>query len=268
MALLVIFLLILLLISLLWMAGFLLASDFSVPSRDVRSFRHALVIFPHADDEAVTCGGVLHRLSRGGSAVTLVLLTRGERGTPSATRDVRLMESRTREAQAAAAILGISKLIQEDFGDGELHEKKPALAAFIETTIEQEKPDLLITYDLAGMYGHTDHIACSQVITELRTSQFPEVPLWYVTLPKRILARTRLPQHMATSPHAQAMQALPTQRIFIGGSVVPKIEAWYTYKSQRAALAQSIGNLHPIWFFLSMMLFEYVAEVAPPQRNE
>lgn len=267
MALLVILLLVFLLIPLLWIAGFLLATDFSVPLRDVRPFRHALVIFPHADDEAVTCGGVLHRLSRGGSMVTLVILTKGERGTPNAARDARLMESRTREAQAVTAILGISKLIQEDFGDGELHEKKLALAAFIEMIIEQERPDLLITYDLAGMYGHTDHIACSQIITELRDSRFRDVPLWYVTLPKRILTRTRLPEHMATDSHAQAMQVLPTQRIFIGGSVVPKIKAWYTYKSQRAALARSIGNLHPIWFFLSMMLFEYVAEAAPPQGN-
>ncbi|HLJ81495.1 MAG TPA: PIG-L family deacetylase [Ktedonobacterales bacterium] len=250
------------------MAGFLLATDFSVPLQDVRSFHHALVIFPHADDEAVTCGGVLHRLARGGCIVTLMILTKGERGTPRAARDSRLMESRTREAQAVAAILGISKLIQEDFGDGELRKKKLALAAFIETTIEQEKPDLLITYDLAGMYGHTDHIACSQVITELRNSRFRDIPLWYVTLPKRVLARTRLPEHMATDPHAQGMQALPTNRIFIGGSVMPKIKAWYTYKSQRAALAQSIGNLHPIWFFLSMMLFEYFAEAAPPQEHE
>src|SRR2546421_12713503 len=123
----VILLIILLVILLFWTTGFLLVTDFSVPLRDARQFKHVLVIFPHADDEASTCGGFLHHVSRGGSAVTLVILTKGERGTPNATLDVSLKDIRTREAQAVAAILGISRLIQEYFGDGDLHDKKQEL---------------------------------------------------------------------------------------------------------------------------------------------
>ncbi|MFL5658991.1 MAG: PIG-L deacetylase family protein [Ktedonobacteraceae bacterium] len=258
----VILLIILLVILLFWTTGFLLVTDFSVPLRDARLFKHVLVIFPHADDEAITCGGFLHRVSRGGSAVTLVILTRGERGTPSATLDVSLKDMRTREARAVSAILGISKLIQEDFGDGELHDKKQELTMFIATTIEQEKPDLLITYDLAGLYGHADHITCSEIITGLKKTRFQEVPLWYVTFPKRVLARVRRPEHMATDPQFQGKQASPTQKIFIGVSIFPKIKSWYTYKSQRASFTKGISKLLPIWFFLSMVLFEYFAEVS------
>src|SRR5438874_940938 len=47
------------------MTGFLVVTDFSVPLRDVRQFHHVLAIFPHADDEAITCGGFLHHVSRG-----------------------------------------------------------------------------------------------------------------------------------------------------------------------------------------------------------
>ncbi len=148
---------IVLIIPLLWMTGFLVVTDFAVPLRDEREFRHVLVIFPHADDEAVTCGGSLHHFSAGGSRVTLVLLTKGERGTPNAAGNVSLKDIRTKEAQAVTAILGVSRLIQEDFGDGALCDKKQELKLFIVTLIEQEKPDLLITYDLAGLYGHTDH---------------------------------------------------------------------------------------------------------------
>ncbi len=164
--------------------------------------------------------------------------------------------------EAVTAILGISRLIQEDFGDGELQDKKQELRMFIATLIEEEKPDLLITYDLAGFYGHTDHITCSEIITELKKTRFQEVPLWYVTFPKRVLARVRLPEHMATIPHVQAKRASPTHKIFIGVSVFPKIKSWYTYKSQRASLTQGIRKLFPIWFFLSMVLFEYFAEVS------
>jgi LmbE family N-acetylglucosaminyl deacetylase len=227
----------------------------------VRAFRRVLVIFPHADDEAATCGGLLHRLSRIGCAVTLVILTKGERGTPNATLDDALKATRTREAQAARAILGIARLVQKDFGDGTLHEKKPELAACIEEIIRQEQPDLLITYDLAGFYGHADHIACSQVVTELQERCFLEARLWYATFPKQVLARVKLPEHLRTGSQMQAKQALPTRKVFIGSSVLAKIKAWYAYKSQRATLTQGVGRRLPIWFFLSMMVFEYFAEV-------
>src|SRR3954469_20072383 len=58
-----------LIIPLLWMTGFLLVTDFSVPLRDARQFKNVLVIFPHADDEAITCGGSLHHITKGRSAV-------------------------------------------------------------------------------------------------------------------------------------------------------------------------------------------------------
>ncbi len=256
----VILLIILFIILLLRMVGFLFVTDFSVPTTDARQFKRVLVIFPHADDEAITCGGFLHHLSVVGSTVTLVILTRGERGTLNATLNVSLKDIRTREAQAVTAILGISRLIQEDFGDGELHDKKHELTTFIATTIEEEKPDLLITYDLAGFYGHADHISCSEIITELKKTRFQEVPLWYVTFPKRVLARVKPPEHMATDPHFQEKRASPTRKIFIGVSVFPKIKSWYTYKSQRASFTKGMSKLVPIWFFLSMLLFEYFAE--------
>src|SRR5260370_2053669 len=111
-----------LIIPLLWMTGFRVVPDFSVPLRDARQFRHVLAIFPHADDEAITCGGFLRHVSRGGGVVTLVILTKGERGTPNAALDVGLEDIRTREARAVAAILRISKLIQEYFVDGGLQD--------------------------------------------------------------------------------------------------------------------------------------------------
>src|SRR5713101_1525323 len=264
MMILLIILIVLLIILLLWMTGFLFATDFSVPLRDARQFHRVLVIFPHADDEAITCGGSLHRLSAGGSAVTLVLLTKGERG-PNATRNGSLKDVRTREARAVTAILGISKLVQEDLGDGELRSKKQELRMFIETLIEQEKPDLHITHDLAGFYGHADHITCSEIITELKKNRFQEIPLWYVTFPKRVLARVKAPEYVVTDLLFQEKQASPTHKIFIGASVYPKIKSWYTYKSQRASLTKGIGKFVPLWllwFFLTMVLFEYFAEVS------
>lgn len=264
MILLIIVLVILMIVLALWLAGFLFATDFSVPVRNARQFQRILVIFPHADDEAITCGGFLHRAARKGSAVTLALLTKGEKGA-NATRASNLKELRTKEAQRVAAILGISRLIQEDFGDGILRQKRQELTTYLAALFEQEQPDLLITYDRAGLYGHWDHITCSEVVTELQHTRFSEIPLWYVTLPKRILARVKMPQDVATDPQMRDKQALPTHKCFIGASVLPKIRAWYTYKSQRVSLIKGIRVFAPIWFlwfFLSMVLFECFAEAS------
>lgn len=264
MMILLILLLIMLLIILIWVTGFLLATDFAVPLKDARRFHRVLAIFPHADDEAITCGGFLHRLSKRGHNVTLAILTRGERGIPSvAPGNESQMNVRVREAQDVSAMLGISKLIQEDFGDGTLHNKKQELTTFIARLIEQEKPDLLITYDLAGLYGHLDHITCSGIITELKKASFPELPLWYVTFPANLLARVKPPDDIAIDVIFREKQALPTHKVFIGFSIIQKIKAWYTYKSQLPSLTKGLGKFIPIWFLwflLSLMLFEYFAE--------
>lgn len=243
-----------------WLAGFLLANDFSAPVRDVRAFHRVLVIFPHADDEAVTCGGFLHRLSVRGCAVTLVILTKGERGTTDATVNLSLKEIRTREAQKVARILKISRCVQQDFGDGELHARKAELRAFVGNLIEQEHPDLLVTYDLTGLYGHSDHVACSEVVTDLHASAYHTIPLWYVTLSRRVLRRTTVPDHIIPVTATTEQWSYPVHRIFIGASVIPKIKSWYAYKSQQASLKEGIRRYLPVWFFLSMALFEYFAE--------
>lgn len=243
-----------------WLAGFLLANDFSAPLRDARAFQRALVIFPHADDETVTCGGFLHRLSKRGCAVTLVILTKGERGTPDATVNLSLKEIRTREAQRVARILTISRCVQQDFGDGELHARKPELRAFLGELIEQERPDLLVTYDLTGLYGHADHVACSEVVTDLRTNTFQTIPLWYVTLSRRALRWTTTPDNIIPVTTKAEQRTYPVHRVFIGASVLPKITSWYAYKSQQASLKEGFRRYLPVWFFLSMALFEYFAE--------
>lgn len=253
---------VLLLVLLLWTLGFLVATDFSVPTTTARQFRRVLVIFPHADDEVITCGGFLHHLVGKGASVTLVLLTKGEKG-PNPTHDRDLKALRTQEAQSVAAILRITKFIQENFGDGMLHAREQELALYLATLIAQEQPDLLITYDLAGLYGHPDHIACSEVVTRLKHTKFPEVPLWYATLPRRALARLKLPEDLAIDPQFREKQAAPTQKVFVGYSIFPKIRSWYTYKSQRASLARGVGTFVStwfLWFLLSMVLFEYFAE--------
>ena len=43
----------------IWLAGILFTTDLAVPVRDLRRFKNVLIVFSHADDETVNCGGAI-----------------------------------------------------------------------------------------------------------------------------------------------------------------------------------------------------------------
>ena len=175
----------------------------------------------------VNCGGLLHRLSRAGASVALVLLTRGERRTPDGTPSLVLARVRAGEARRVAEILGISELRHEDFGDGRLRDRRRDVAALLVRTVARVRPDLVITYDPAGLYGHDDHVVCTDVLTELLETGFPHVALWYVALPRRVHAWVPLDESL------KAKRPAPTHKVFIGAHLLAKTRALLAYRSQR-----------------------------------
>jgi LmbE family N-acetylglucosaminyl deacetylase len=190
-----------------------------------------------------------------------VLLTGGERGTPSGVVDPQLKAIRRSEAQRAARILGVARVIQEDFGDGRLREEAEEVRPSLSRTIRQIDPDLILTHDRAGLYGHPDHIACSEMVTELRNTLLPGVPLWYVALPTLLLRTLQLAGQMARDPPLDASRATPSHRLFLGTAVVSKARALRAYQSQRGAIGKRLGRLVPPWIAVSVLPFEYFAEV-------
>jgi len=230
-------------------------------ARDLRRFTNILVVFPHPDDETVTCGGVIRHFADAGATVTLLLLTGGERGTPTGAQDNGLRTTRPGEADRAAHILGITRVIHEHFGDGQLREQREQVMRVLARTIAQIRPDLILTYDLAGLDGHPDHVACSAMLTELKTPLL-NVPMWYVTLPGWVLGALRLIGQMASDPAVEASRALPTHRLFIGTAVVPKVRAWQAHRSQRGAIRKGLSRLVPTWLAVTGWPFEYFAEVS------
>src|SRR6202022_804235 len=149
------------------------------------------------------------------------------------TVDRALKLIRRDEAQKVAGILGISRLIQADFRDGSLNEQRDQLKAYLASVSEQVWPDLIITYDRAGTDGHPDHVACSEVATELRRERFRDRPLWNVALPRR-LERLLIGAGQLTTDAAPAgRRARPTHGVFTGTATVAKMRAVRAYASQR-----------------------------------
>lgn len=251
----------------LWIFGFVYANDFKVPSKNVSKIssdtKKLLVIFPHADDEAMSMGGLLSQLSTKGVEVYWLVLTKGEKGNENATHDEKLKEIRVNEAKNASEIYGVKELIQQDFPDNGVDEHQAELTNEIKKVMQDVKPDLVLTYDLAGLYGHPDHIVVSEVITKLVKEDFTNTKLWYVSFPEKILNMTPLPEHMAKNSNYKSKRAYPTHRIWVGFSgVVSKIKAVYSYKSQRQSYVSSFPiKFIPLWFYVSLTPFEYIHEV-------
>src|SRR6202035_3623865 len=165
--------------------------------------------FPHANDETVTCGGTIRRLADEGAAITLMLLTGGELGNPPGTLDLGLKATRRCEVERAASILGVSRVIQEYFRDGRLSEQTIQAKAALARIMTYLDPDLILTCDAAGINGHPDHVACSEVVTEMRRLILPRVALWYVALPACPLTLAQHGGQMVRDPGLDARRLTP-----------------------------------------------------------
>ncbi len=127
-----------------------------------------LCVLAHPDDESLGTGGVLAQCASDGVATYLVTATRGERGRfgDGTTSPGPEVVGRTREAElhAAAAELGLREVRFLDYPDGRLDQVDPKEAIErIAGHIRRVKPHVVVTFGPEGAYGHTDHIAISQL---------------------------------------------------------------------------------------------------------
>lgn len=137
--------------------------------------KRLMAIFAHPDDEAFSIGGTLAQIAGEKVDITLVVATRGEEGEIAAAIPAdrsSLGEVREDELNCAADALGVDQLYVLGYRDSGM-EGTPANAdprAFINAPEEEviatlvglirdHRPDVVITFEPNGGYGHPDHIA-------------------------------------------------------------------------------------------------------------
>lgn len=128
--------------------------------------RRVLAIGPHPDDLECFVGGTLRLLTQNGSAVTMAVLSRGEKSTHRAN----IGEIRTKEAEEGAVILG-AEIIQLSLPDGGIR-PGPVLEATIDRLWRRVQPDLVLAFDPQGplpLGANPDHLALgAAVLTRAR----------------------------------------------------------------------------------------------------
>jgi N-acetylglucosamine malate deacetylase 2 len=246
--------LLLILILLFYLYIWFTSHDFSIAPITPRPGK-VLAIFPHPDDETLTCGGTLYNLARRGIETHLAILTLGERGVEGAVYTPALKKIRTREVKNSAKALH-TKLHLFDLGDGQLAAKPAKVQHVVAKLIDTLQPDLVITYDQSGLYGHPDHILVANIVTQ-KAAKLRHLRLWYVSRPQQVYDRMQLPVHMATDPDFLTKRTQATHRVHLSaGAVLAKIKSLYAHKSQHFAFKKSRPYL-PLWFWLAAQTEEY-----------
>jgi len=118
----------------------------------------ALAIGAHPDDIEFGAGGTLANWARAGTAVHLLILTDGSKGTWDASQDLAsLVEVRHDEARAAAKAIGDGTVHFLDVVDGELESGREERAAVCKV-IRSVRPEIVLGHDPWQRYRlHPDH---------------------------------------------------------------------------------------------------------------
>jgi len=141
----------------------------------MKSDKCILAVLAHPDDESFGMGGTLALYAQKGVEVHLICATRGEVGEtpPEFERNDRsIAELRMDELRCAGEILGLEKVHFLSYRDSGMpgssdnhHPRALAaapqeqVAAEIASYIRRLQPQVVLTFDPFGGYGHPDHIA-------------------------------------------------------------------------------------------------------------
>ncbi len=126
--------------------------------------RRLLAVLAHPDDESFAIGGTIARYASGGVSVHLVTATSGQSGRwfhgEDRPDDDEVGRVREKELRDAADVLGIREVHLLGYRDGALDRLEPREAvAKIADHIRRIRPQVVVTFDPFGVYGHPDHVA-------------------------------------------------------------------------------------------------------------
>jgi LmbE family N-acetylglucosaminyl deacetylase len=213
-------------------------------------------------------------LKAAGHEVTLVCLTRGEKGNAAQIpSEKELARLRTAEMQLSAETLGVDELIQLDYADGGIKALgMDSSRAVVYALIQTQKPDILLSYDSkVGLYGHSDHMLTGKAVEEVflgyrGSTDFAPKQLFQVTLSKKqIEVALKLSAGFQKNYPKEPGKGLPTPDFSIGTQAYfsRTLQVMQAHQTQKKVL-QDLMPYHdqvPQWIYSRIFDREYFREV-------
>jgi N-acetyl-1-D-myo-inositol-2-amino-2-deoxy-alpha-D-glucopyranoside deacetylase len=228
-----------------------------------------LLVHAHPDDESISTGGAMMKARADGHRVVLVTATRGEVGeiynmNEESTRP-HLGDVRTKELENAARILGVNRGEFLDYRDsgmvGTADNENPKsfhqapleeAAAKLAGIMREEKPDVVVTYDSDGTYGHPDHIKAHHVTNAaldlLEKEGWRPRKLYYAAIPRSLMEafREQMPEEARQDNIGMAIRGTPDEL------VTTKVDVSDFVDRKRQAFAAHVSQNDPNSWFATM----------------
>ena len=250
--------------------------------------KRMLGVFAHPDDEGTTSGALI-QYNTAGIETGLVCATRGEVGEiadPALATPENLGQVREGEMRAAAEVLGVRNLWFLDYRDsgmaGTADNTDPR--AFVQVNsaevvgklvkiIREFRPQVIVTFDESGAYGHPDHIAIYRYTTSAFHAaddavQYPELgaahavsKLYYSSFPRS--AMRAIGEWMSTQNYEGSFSGLDPEKM---GMPDELISVWLNVEAQRVQKDRS-WSMHRTQLDPNNVLAKVPEEVQRKWRN-
>jgi LmbE family N-acetylglucosaminyl deacetylase len=171
-----------------------------------------MAVHAHPDDEASTTGGILAKYAAQGVRTVLVTCTNGELGdAPGGAKPAQpghdegvVVASRREELGESCRLLGVRHLETLGYRDSGMDgwESNQAPGAFSTIPLDvaaaplvelmrRFQPDVVVTYDEYGFYGHPDHVQANRITVAAMQAVGSTARLFYPTIRRSRLADFR-----------------------------------------------------------------------------
>lgn len=168
-----------------------------------------MAVHAHPDDEATGTGGVLAQAAAEGIRTVLVTCTDGRCGDgPAGVKPgdpghdpEAVIQLRRRELAQSCAVLNISDLELLDYADSGMMgwATNHAPGSFWSTPVDEAadrlaklmrhyQPDVVVTYDANGFYGHPDHIQAHRITMAALAATGLPAKVYWTTAPRSKMA--------------------------------------------------------------------------------
>lgn len=252
-----------------------------------------LGIFAHPDDESFACGGTLARYAAEGVDVHVIIATDGVAGSVEKSSGVTagetLAQVRAGELANAALALGVKSIWSMPYRDsgmrGTPENKHPKalvqqpldkLIHELAGYMQRMQPNVVITHDPYGGYGHPDHIRCCEATTAAFYLNGGSGKLYYTGFDQRILKLgVWLARFSGHDPSAlgrnKDINLIEISRwekplhasIYIGDYLDRKLVASRAHASQYSGGPALFQRLLPAFLRKRMQVYEMYTRAAP-----